>query len=155
MSAAVGRAGRRARPTASSRSKLPGLYGRSLHRDHDGEWDYDLAWKPLVGFPVRVGWLKADPQRPAPAARRARHRRCRCSSPAPAPSFRQRQLDDAAHDADAVLNVDHIVRWAPALGRHVTLARIDGGKHDLTLSREPARQRFFDETDRWLQTQLP
>ncbi len=27
--------------------------------DHEGEWDYNLAWKPLGGFAVRAGWLTA------------------------------------------------------------------------------------------------
>ena len=31
----------------------------TLHRDHAGEWDFDLAWKPLESFPVRFGWLRA------------------------------------------------------------------------------------------------
>ena len=41
--------------------------------------------------------------------------------------------------ADAVLDVAHMAKWAPRLGRHVTLVRIGGGLHDLTLSAEPAR----------------
>ena len=42
--------------------KLPGLsslYGESLHADHRGEWSFDLAWKPLAGFPARAGWFRA------------------------------------------------------------------------------------------------
>jgi alpha-beta hydrolase superfamily lysophospholipase len=129
--------------------KHPGIYGRSLHRDFYGEWGYELAWKPVFSFPVRLGWLSAV---------RNGQRRLRAGLDITAPilvahsgaSFRTLTWDDAAHDADTVLNVNHIARWAPALGRHVTVVRIDGGKHDLTLSREPARQRFFAETDRWL-----
>jgi alpha-beta hydrolase superfamily lysophospholipase len=129
--------------------KHPGIYGRSLHRDFYGEWGYELAWKPVFSFPVRLGWLSAV---------RSGQRRVRAGLDITAPvlvahsgaSFRSLTWDDAAHDADTVLNVSHIARWAPGLGRHVTVVRIDGGKHDLTLSREPARQRFFTETDRWL-----
>ncbi len=129
--------------------KHAGIYGHSLHRDYHGEWGYELAWKPVFSFPIRLGWLSAV---------RAGQRRLRAGLDITAPvlvahsgtSLRSFTWDDAAHDADTVLNVDHIARWAPALGRHVTVVRIDGGKHDLTLSREPARQRFFAETDRWL-----
>lgn len=126
-----------------------GFYGRSLHREWDGEWDYDLKWKPVSSFPVRLGWLSAV---------RIGQQRLRAGLDITAPvlvahsgaSYRRPAWDDSVHDADAVLNVDHIARWAPALGRHVTVVRIDGGKHDLTLSREPARKRFFDEVDRWI-----
>jgi alpha-beta hydrolase superfamily lysophospholipase len=130
-----------------------GVYGRSLHRQFDGEWDYDLAWKPVTSFPVRLGWFSAV---------RIGQQRLRAGLDIPAPilvahsgaSFRSFTWDEAAHEADAVLNVEHIARWAPALGWHVTVVRIEGGKHDLTLSREPARKRFFDETERWMQAYL-
>jgi alpha-beta hydrolase superfamily lysophospholipase len=133
--------------------KAAGLYGRSLHRKFEGEWEYDLAWKPVMSFPVRLGWLSAV---------RLGQRRLRTGLDITAPvlvahsgaSFRSSAWDDAAHDADAVLNVEHISRWAPGLGWHVTVVRIEGGKHDLTLSREPARKRFFDETERWIQAYL-
>jgi len=49
-----------------------------------------------------------------------------------------------------VLNADDIARWSTRLGPHVTCVRIDGGLHDLSLSAEPARTRFFAELDRWL-----
>jgi alpha-beta hydrolase superfamily lysophospholipase len=131
--------------------KSRNIYGRSLHKDFDGEWPFDTAWKPLTGQPPRLGWL---------AAIRQAHRRLRAGLDITAPilvarsaaSFNGWQWSDAAHDADVVLNVNHIARWASVLGRHVTLVSIDGGKHDLTLSREPARKAFFAEADRWLRT---
>ena len=36
-----------------------GGYGTSLHRDYAGEFDYNLDWKPLGGFPVTFGWINA------------------------------------------------------------------------------------------------
>ncbi|HEY2450617.1 MAG TPA: alpha/beta hydrolase, partial [Mycobacterium sp.] len=36
-----------------------GGYGASLHRDYHGEFDYNLQWKPLGGFPITFGWLSA------------------------------------------------------------------------------------------------
>jgi alpha-beta hydrolase superfamily lysophospholipase len=57
--------------------------------------------------------------------------------------------------ADAVLDVAHMAKWAPRLGPHVTLVRIDGGLHDLTLSAEPARGEVFAELARWIAGYLP
>jgi alpha-beta hydrolase superfamily lysophospholipase len=54
-----------------------------------------------------------------------------------------------------VLDVEHIARWAPSLGRHVTVVRIEGAVHDLTLSTAPVRRRVFHELDRWLSAYLP
>lgn len=126
-----------------------GYYGRSIHRLHDGEWDFDTAWKPLVGLPVRAGWL---------AGIRRAQRRVHAGLDIDVPilvghssaTFRGREWSDLVHESDAVLDVTQIARWAPALGRHVTVARIDRGRHDLTLSRQPAREEFFTRLDRWL-----
>jgi alpha-beta hydrolase superfamily lysophospholipase len=50
---------------------------------------------------------------------------------------------------DIVLDVEQIRKWAPKLGDHVTLVRVHGALHDVTLSREPVRTRVFDEITRW------
>ncbi|HEV7360594.1 MAG TPA: alpha/beta hydrolase, partial [Mycobacterium sp.] len=49
----------RVRSKGVVRSSSKGGYGTSLHRDYGGEFDYDLQWKPLGGFPITVGWLHA------------------------------------------------------------------------------------------------
>ena len=128
---------------------LASVYGQSLHAEQRGEWRYDLAWKPLGGFGLRAGWLHA--------IRRAQQRlRTGLAIPAPillacsTASFRSARWNERARRSDAVLNVEHMVRWAPLLGPHVTLVRVAGGLHDLTLSPEPARARVFSEVERWL-----
>jgi alpha-beta hydrolase superfamily lysophospholipase len=131
-----------------------GLYARSLHREHDGEWDFDLGWKPLAGAPVRLGWLRAI---------HIAHRRVRAGLEVDAPilvhcsteTFRGRHWDDAIFRADAVLDVDHIARWSHKLGRHVTLVKIEGSIHDVVLSAEPVRKEVFADLDRWAGAYLP
>ena len=54
-----------------------------------------------------------------------------------------------------VLDVEHIVRWAPGLGPRVTIARFDGGIHDLTLSGKEVRAVVFRELARWVDAFLP
>ncbi|MGW0431011.1 alpha/beta hydrolase [Micromonospora sp. NPDC003197] len=129
--------------------RLPNVYGQSLHATQRGEWNYDLAWKPLVGFPIRVGWL---------AAIRRAQQQLRAGLAIPVPvmlacstrSFRGAKWHDSAALADSVLDVEHMVRWAPRLGRHVTLVRFDGGMHDLTLSGPAVREQVFTELGRWV-----
>ncbi|MDG4764340.1 alpha/beta hydrolase [Solwaraspora sp. WMMD406] len=128
---------------------LSHVYGQSVHASHRGEWNYDLAWKPLGGFPVRVGWLTAI-RRAQKQLRHGLHISAPILLACSTRSFRSLRWHDAATLADAVLDVEHMARWAPRLGRHVTLVRIDGGMHDLTLSRQPARDQVFSELDRWL-----
>ncbi|PWU44507.1 lysophospholipase [Micromonospora globispora] len=152
LAAAVSRLARRA-PQRILPFGLGTVYGESLHADHRGEWRYDLAWKPLAGFPVRAGWINAI---------RAGQRQLRAGLDIPVPvllacstrSFRGTKWHESATLADAVLDVEHMVRWAPRLGRHVTLARFDGGLHDLTLSSPAVREKVFAEAGRWAEAFL-
>ena len=137
------------RPYSKMPLGLNAVHGSSLHRDHYGEWDYNLEWKPLPGFPVRVGWLRAiqlgqdrlhaglDIQAPILTA----------SSTL---SYKRARWSDVARGADSVLDIDHMAKWTPALGRRTTLVRVEGGLHDLALSAEPARKQMFDELGRWM-----
>jgi alpha-beta hydrolase superfamily lysophospholipase len=141
------RAAAKVRPTMVFPTGLSESYVRSIHRDHDGEWDFDLAWKPARGFPVRLGWLSAVMR-----AHRQAHTGLAVDVPvlvmASARTARGKNGDVTS--ADVVLDVDDIARWSTRLGPHVTCVRVDGGLHDLALSAEPVRARFFTELDRWM-----
>lgn len=145
------RAAARVRPTGIFPNRLSD-YTRSIHRDYDGEWDFDLAWKPVEGNPVRLGWL---------AAIIRAHRRAHAGLAIDVPvlvmaSTRSGQGPRAdLSSVDAVLNVEHIARWSTRLGPHVTCVRIDRGLHDLALSAPPVRERFFVKLDHWMTAHLP
>jgi alpha-beta hydrolase superfamily lysophospholipase len=137
------------RPYLAIPRDVSGFYARSLHRDHDGEWDFDLAWKPLESWPVYAGWLRAV---------RRGHARAHRGLDVPAPvlvltsgaSGRPREYDDTCTSTDIVLDVEQIRKWAHRLADHVTLVRVEGAMHDVTMSRQPARDRAFQEISRWL-----
>jgi alpha-beta hydrolase superfamily lysophospholipase len=128
---------------------VTGLYARSLHRDHEGEWDFDLAWKPIESWPAYAGWLAA--------VRRGQttlHRGLDLTFPAlvlsSARSTTPTELGEDVHSTDIVLDVEQIRRWSSSLGRHVTYVAIEGARHDVFLSREEPRTEAFDELGRWL-----
>jgi alpha-beta hydrolase superfamily lysophospholipase len=128
---------------------VSGVYARSLHRDHAGEWDFDLDLKPLSSFPVYAGWLRAI---------RAGHALLHDGLDVPAPvlvlsSDQTRwtaHLSEAAHSADLVLDVKQIRQWASSVGRHVTYIAIPGARHDVILSRPEVRERAYREIDTWM-----
>ncbi len=134
--------------------KALGLYGQSLHSGERGEWTYDLAWKPLLGFPVRAGWLEAI-RRGQQRLRRGLTIEAPIMVACSTRTFRGRTWDEDARLTDSVLDVDHMARWAPGLGPHVTIARFDGGMHDLTLSGPDVRAEVFRELGRWVDAFLP
>ncbi len=63
--------------------------------------------------------------------------------------------DDVLLRSDSVLDAHRIARWAPAVGPHVTVVRIQDGMHDLVLSAPPVRARAYAEIERWMATYVP
>ena len=72
-----------------------------------------------------------------------------------AKTVRARQWTEDFYAGDGVLDADAIARWCTRLGTHVTCIRIDGGMHDLLLSRPEVRERVFAEMARWLHAYAP
>ena len=135
-------------------AKLGRFYGEALHRDTGGEWDYDLAWKPLRGFPVRAGLIRTV---------RRGHERVAGGLAVDVPVLvlaSDRSGPDAKwHEelvtTDSVLDVVQIKERAPLLGADVTFVEVPGGAHDLALSPAPARDRYTAEVVAFLDARLP
>jgi alpha-beta hydrolase superfamily lysophospholipase len=128
---------------------VTGLYARSLHRDHEGEWDFDLAWKPIDSWPAYAGWLTA-----IRSGQAALHRGLDLGFPAlvlsSTRSSAPTELGEDVHSTDIVLDVEQIRRWSSSLGQHVTYVGIEGARHDVFLSRAGPRDVAFAELGRWL-----
>lgn len=133
---------------------LSELYAQSIHRDHRGEWEFDLTLKPIAGVPIRAGWLHAVVQ-----GQRRLHAGLAVAVPTlvmcSTMSSTPRDWDDVLHRSDSVLDAHRIARWAPAVGRHVTVVRIQDGMHDLVLSAPAVRRAVYAEIDRWLDSYVP
>ena len=102
---------------------VSGVYAQSLHRDHAGEWDFDLTWKPLESFPVRFGWLRAIRAGHA-RVHRGLDIRCPVLVLSSDRTVFTTVLDEDAHTTDIVLDVRQIRQWAGSLGHHVTSVAI-------------------------------
>jgi alpha-beta hydrolase superfamily lysophospholipase len=135
------------------RKPTPGGYGTSLHRDYSGEFDYNLDWKPLGGFPVTFGWINAIRRGQARLHRgldvgvpnlilRSDH------------SVRESPDPELIQRGDAVLDVALIARWAGCVGNHTTIAPITDAKHDVFLSVPQPRAAAYRELDAWLDRHL-
>ncbi len=132
-----------------------GGYGETLHRDYHGEFDYDLRWKPLGGFPVTYGWIHA--------IRRAQARLHR-GLDVGVPNlllFSDHTVAETAgtevmQRGDAVLDVTHIARWAGCIGNRQNIVPVPDAKHDVFLSLPGPRAAAYRELDAWLAgTKLP
>lgn len=140
----------RLRPSAPVPAELSDVYGTALHKSHGGEWSYDLDWKPLTGFPVLAGWLRAV---------RIGHAQLHKGLDVGVPSLVLRSArtvfttrpSEATTAADTVLDVRQIARWSGCLGGQNTIVPIDDALHDVFLSAPPVRARAFAVLDRWIE----
>ena len=124
------------------------LYGRSLSSAYQGEWDYDLGLKRVDSQPIRPGWTKAVVNGHDRVSA-GLHIDCPVLLVTSARSSSPREWNEDVMSSDLALNVDRIAARAHLLGWHVTLVRLQGALHDVSLSRLPVRTRFFDEIRRW------
>ncbi len=128
--------------------KESSVYFRTVHASVGGEWDYDLVLKRNPSNPVRPGWLQAilagQDQVAAGLGIDVPVLMVTSSS-----SDFRRRWHPSLRSVDVVLDVDRLAARAPMLGSHVTLVRLDGAMHDVALSAEPVRGRYFDTIERW------
>lgn len=143
----------RVRKTRVLRPGGRGGYGLTLHREYHGEFDYNLQWKPLGGFPITYGWINA--------IRRAQARLhlgldvgvpnlILRSDHTIAEATAENAGTDAMQRGDAVLDVAHIARWAGCIGNRQTVAPVVDAKHDVFLSLAGPRAAAYRELDSWL-----
>ena len=136
-------------PRREIKRTVTGHYTRSLHKDHEGEWEFDLLWKPIESFTVYAGWLRAI---------REGHARLHRGLDLPCPvlvlssgrSTLPQEMGEDVHGTDIVLDVSQIRRWATSYGPHVTYLAVEGARHDVVLSREEPRARAYDAIRTWL-----
>lgn len=127
---------------------LSPIYGQSIHKDFYGEWDFNLNWKPIKGFPTYLKWIAAI----------ARAQKSLSNSNIKVPvlvmhssgSTIPKKYSEEAMTNDIVLNIDDIKRVGQSLGNNVTLMEIDNAIHDIFLSQKPVREEAFSKMFLWL-----
>ena len=127
----------------------PGCYGESLHITCRGEWRYNTDWKPLYGFPVYAGWLRAIHRAHAEVARGLTIQ-CPVLVLHAQRSAWPEQWHADATCTDIVLDVADMARLSPGLGAQVEVLAIADGIHDLVLSKPEPRQQTFQALRDWL-----
>jgi alpha-beta hydrolase superfamily lysophospholipase len=137
-------------PWLSDPKAISPRYGESLHVSARGEWNFDLRWKPIAGFPAYFGWVRAI---------RLGHNRVQRGLAVQCPvlvlhsdqSGGGRVWNENFHSRDIVLDVAHMRQFSAGLGHHVQREEVPGAIHDVMLSREPVRQRALHGMLNWLQ----
>jgi alpha-beta hydrolase superfamily lysophospholipase len=141
-------------PGAPINGVISPFYAESVRKGYHGEWEFDLRWKPIAGFPAYLGWMRAIimGQRRLQAGLKIT---CPTLLMHSARSYAGKVWSEAYMSADGVLNVADMRRYGPGLGRDVTMVAIAGGLHDLALSPLAVREQVFSELFTWLESNHP
>ncbi|MCW3766235.1 alpha/beta hydrolase [Paenarthrobacter ureafaciens] len=139
----------RFRPEMVLRLPERGFYFRSISITAEGEWPLDERYRPPFAFPVRAGWLRA-----VLAGHAKVDRGLELDIPVlvltSAASANGMVWQESMRRSDAVLDVDVIAARVMALGRSVTLERVEGGLHDVFLSAPKVREDAYARLARWI-----
>ncbi|MFQ3175003.1 MAG: alpha-beta hydrolase superfamily lysophospholipase [Flavobacterium sp.] len=135
-------------PYAKVNGAVPTAYAQSIHKDFYGEWNYNLDWKPIIGFPTYFSWLLA--------IRTAHKKLANSNIIVPVlvmhsnASSKLSKFSEEAMYKDIVLDVNDIKRIGAKLGKRVSLLEIENAQHDIFLSPKNVREKAFNEMFSWL-----
>ena len=138
---------------------LSPAYPKSLHKDYYGEWDFNLNWKPIHGFPTYFKWLVAivDAQKNLFNSKIEQPILLMHSSS----SLRLSKYDERAKRNDIVLNIEDMKRVGPFIGDNIEFVSIKNALHDIFLSQKLLRNLGFlkmfdwlDKTEKRIQTKI-
>lgn len=125
-------------------------YSESLLKKHHGEWDYNTSWKLKQSPDVTAGWVRAIHE----AQKSLRHGGSRITVPIllmySSNSVSGDKWEERFNHGDAVLDVSDIKKYGARLGTNVTCLKVEGGLHDLVLSKPGTRMPLFRYIFAWL-----
>ena len=141
-------------PNMVSPVKLEEGYAMSVHKDHYGEWEFDIKMKPIKGFKIYFGWINGiyNAQK---KLQKGLHINCPVLVLHSSQSVKPGKYNDDMQTADAVLNVAHMQKYAPNLGNKVKIVSIIDGKHDLILSNEEPRRKAYNKMRYFIEKVTP
>lgn len=128
-------------------------YGYSMHKSHNGEWDYDLKLKPDAGFRIHASWIKGI-RFAHIELQQGLDIQCPVLVMYAAKSVKPGNYKPEMLEADTVLDVKDIERFSHVIGKKVERASFEGGVHDLLLSKKPVRDKVFEAMEEFLQDNL-
>ncbi len=130
------------------------LYGKSLHKAHFGEWDYDLKWKPNKAYRIHAGWIAAIAKGHAQIKKGITLDKPILILHAQKSVFPSTWSEEM-FQGDAILNVEDILANANKINApQKKIVGVEDGIHDLFLSREKSRQQVFTVLFEWLQNTI-
>lgn len=141
-------------PNAKFPSGLNKWYVPSLHKSFQGEWDFNLDWKPESMPFVQLCFVHAIHE-----AQKEIHQGISLSIPTLLMHSHQSKFPKKwgidAQQSDVILDVKDMTRNAKKMKGDVQTLAIQNGLHDLVLSAPPVREKVYQALFSWLEQKIP
>lgn len=129
-------------------------YGKYLHESFEGEWDYNLEWKPNIPPKVNLGWIRAIWE-----GQKKLKRHFKIYEPIlllhSQKSVTNLNDKNQIQTRDAILNIDDIKQIASNIHGDREIVSIKDGIHDLILSKQDVRTYVYLIIFDWLKRKQP
>lgn len=129
-----------AKDAYASNDQMSDIYGKSLLKAYNGEWEYNTQWKPIKPFPVFYAWILAVQHTQELIQEVALHEDFPILLMYSEQSGNTSKWTATSQSSDIVLNVKDIEKIGDKLGAYVEKVSIKDGIHDLFLSRQEVRE---------------
>lgn len=135
-------------PYSKVNGAISPAYTQSIHKDFYGKWDFNIAWKPIKGFPTYFSWILA--------IRNGHQKLMNSNIIVPvlvmhsSGSSKISTFSKEAMSKDIVLDINDIKSVGAKLGQQVTLMEIENAQHDIFLSPKKVREDAFKQMFSWL-----
>ncbi|MDT0551717.1 alpha/beta hydrolase [Urechidicola vernalis] len=129
---------------------LSSAYAESIHKDYFGEWDFNLEWKPIKGFPTYFIWVLAIAK--AQTEMKTSDIQVPILLMHSSGSKKIKKYSKEAMTNDIVLNIEDIKRVGEKLGDKVERLEIKNAQHDIFLSPKAVRDIGFNKMFSWLES---
>ncbi|MHC5202636.1 alpha/beta hydrolase [Myroides sp. LJL119] len=120
---------------------LPSLYGESLHKQYNGEWSYNLQYKPIIPFGNYYAWILAVLKAQYVIQEKPDLGSLPILILHSSQSGNPRKLTKETSSSDVVLQVKDMIKIGAKLGENVSFFSVDQGLHDVFLSQKFARDK--------------
>ena len=126
------------------------FYGKALHKDYSGEWNYNLDWKPNVAPKVNFGFIRAIHR-----GQKMIKKGAKINVPVlvihSEKSSEPKKMTEEVFETDIILDVKDIQKNAKKIQGDVTIIPIKNGIHDLILSKKEVRDEVYKKLFEWLE----
>lgn len=121
----------------------------SLHKDYQGEWEFDTIMKPIQSPMVTASWIRAI-HKGQQRLQKGIEISCPVLVMSSSVGSKGDKFEEIHKRSDTVLDPEEIRSFAGSIHGDISSEVFDGGLHDLVLSEKPVRDKVYESMIRFI-----